>query len=105
MKTNCSRKSSVAKKESAQRRSSRIERSDLFRRNLFLEKPGDADSSGSDLGLFDDGPGLDLRGLHYGHGGLENQLCRWHGRLLHLEGGLVLVQSVEILLYRFNSCQ
>lgn len=37
MKTNCSRKSSVAKKESAQRISSRIERSDLFRRNLFLE--------------------------------------------------------------------
>lgn len=69
------------------------------------EKPRDADSRGPDLGFPDDSFGLDLRGLHHGHGGLEDHCDRGHGGLLHVQGGLVLVQPVEILFYRLNCYQ
>lgn len=65
----------------------------------------DADSSGPDLGFPDDGFGLDLCRLHHGHGRLEDHLDWWHGGLLHHQGGLVLVQPVEILFHRLNRRQ
>ena len=47
----------------------------------------DEDPCGADLGLPDGGAGLDLCGLLYGHGGMEDHIRRWHGRLLHHQGG------------------
>ena len=74
-------------------------------RNPLQKNPHDADPRGPDLGFPDDGAGLDLCGLHYGHGGLEDHLHWGHGGLLHYQGRLVLVQPVEILFYRLNCCQ
>lgn len=68
-------------------------------------KPCNADPSGPDLGFPDDGAGLDLCGLHHGHGGLEDHLHWGHGRVFYNQGGLVLVQPVEILFYRLDCCQ
>lgn len=66
---------------------------------------GDEDSGSTDLGLSADGSGLDLHRLHHGHGRLEDHLNRGNGGLLHHQGGLVLVQPVEILFHRLHCCQ
>lgn len=71
----------------------------------FKSNLRDEDSRGPDLGLPNDGSGLDLHRLHHGHGGLEDHLNRRNGGLLHHQGGMVLVQPVEILFHRLYRCQ
>lgn len=70
----------------------------------LAESPYDENPSCPDLGLPDDGIGLDLRGLHYGNGALEGCLCWGHGRLGHRQSGLALDQPVEILFHRLDCC-
>lgn len=59
----------------------------------------DEKASNPDLWLPDHVTGLDVHTVHYGHGLLEDQPAGGTGRLLHHQGGLVLVQPVEGLLH------
>lgn len=70
----------------------------------LTERTENEDPSGPNLGFLDGGHGLDLCGLYYGYGGLEDLVHWGHGRLVHHHSGLVLVQFMEILFYRFNFC-
>lgn len=65
----------------------------------------DENSCSPDLGVLDDSSGMDFYCLYNGHGRMENNRDWGYGRLLDHQGGLVLVQPVEILLYRLNSCE
>lgn len=65
----------------------------------------DENSCCPDLGVPDDSSGMDFYCLYDGHGRMENKLDWGYGGLLHHQGGLVLVQPVEILFYRLHSCE
>lgn len=73
--------------------------------NLLTKTPRYEDPCCPDMGIPYDGARMDFHSLHYGNGRLEDHRNRWYGGLVHHQGGMVLVQSVESLFYRLNSCQ